>query len=219
MVIFNDLRITEDRKYLNVDCQIEDVDGYDSFYIKKVDLIYYKNVVDFGNIGINDSYHAYTMYEKQESDEPENHLELTVTMNDIMYGPNKQPNFGTSTFENGLFYVAVTCDGGSAQDLYILSQRSCGSDSLFEIGVVLDWYAVYQNGMAYASKLAFSCGNSCEDPSGYEQFILHWYGLQLAIATCDWIQVAKLWEKFLRMFSRGVGGGAVVGSSGCGCRG
>lgn len=217
MVIFNDLRITEDRKYLTVDCQIEDVDGYDSFYIKKVELIYYKNVVDFGCIGINDDYYAFKMYEKGESEEPSRNFTRTISMYDIMYGPDAQPNFGTSTFENGLFYVAVTCDGGSAQDLYILNQRGCGADNTFEIGVVLDWYAVYQNGISYAAKLAYSCGNSCEDPSGYEQFILYWYGLQLAIATCDWIQVAKLWDKFLRMFSRGVGSGS--GAGGCGCRG
>ena len=219
MVIFNDLRITEDRKYLIVDCQIEDADGFDGLYIDKIDLMYYTKVKDFSMIGINVDDYAYRMYEKDEDDETEKHrnIRVQVSMYDIKSGPNKQPNFGTNTFENGLFYVAVTCAGTPTNPL-ILEGYGCGADRLTDIGVVLDWYSVYENGMAFASKLAFSCGNTCDDPSGYEQFILHWYGLQLAIATCDWIQVSRLWPKFLRMFARETGNASVSGG-GCGCRG
>lgn len=215
MVIFNDLRISEDRKYLIVDCQIEDVDGYDGLYIDRVDVMHYSKVTDFSCIGYDADTYAYTMYQKDEDDDEDTvrSVRLSVSIDKIL---EDQPNFGVSTFENGLFYVAVTC-GGTPTNSLTLEGYGCGADKMMDVGVILDWYAVYQNGMAYASKLAFSCGNSCDDPSGYEQFILHWYGLQLAIATCDWIQVAKFWPKFLRMFANGVGKGTISG--GCGCRG
>lgn len=217
MVIFNDLRISEDRKYLIVDCQIEDVDGYDGLYIDKVDVMHYSKITDFSCIGYDADAYAINLYTKDEDDDEDTvrSVRLTLSVDDI---PSKTDSFdfGTTTFENGLFYVAVTC-GGTPENAGTLVRYGCGADKMMDIGVILDWYAVYQNGMAYASKLAFSCGNSCDDPSGYEQFILHWYGLQLAIATCDWIQVAKFWPKFLRMFANGVGKGTISG--GCGCRG
>ena len=218
MVIFNDLRITEDKKRLIVDCQIEDVDGYDSFYIDSVVVVYYANYSD-QCVGTPTEDTSIILYQKDE-DDPDDVIRAgrwALTLRDLTdeSSPKFNPNFGTHKFDGELFFVYVRVAGGSGQDLYILNHRGCGADRMYDVGVVLDWHKVYEQGIAFAAKLGTSCANPCEDPSGFEQFILHWYGLQLAIATCDWYQVTKLWPKFIRAFSRGVGNPSL--GSGCGC--
>lgn len=205
MVIFNDLRITEDKDCLIVDCYIEDIDGYEGMYIDSVKIEYYKNFTDEGCV----SDHALTLYEDDGAEKTSVRCLLNKSTIEA-----QAETFGTDTFDGGLFLVTVECDG-TPSNASVLAQYTCGSDSTVDIGVVVDWQSVYRQGMGYAAKLAYGCDNPCEVPSGFEQFILYWYALQLAISTCDWLQVKKLWDKFLRAFHGG--GQAVSVSSGCGC--
>lgn len=204
MVIFNDLRITEDKDCLIVDCYIEDVDGYEGMYIDSVDIDYYKNVTSDGT----PSEHSINLY--SYDGEQERAVHCVLKQSDIV-----GTDFGTETFDSGLFFVVVKCDG-TPTNAGILAQYSCGADETTDIGVVIDWKKVYELGMGFASRLAFGCDNKCDIPAGFEQFILLWYALQLAISTCDWAQVRRLWPKFLRALADNGEPGTVL-ASGCGC--
>lgn len=205
MVIFNDLRITEDKECLIVDCYIEDIDGYDGMYIDSIDIDYYKNVTE----DCQPSEHAINLY-THEDGETFRALRKTLKRSDIV-----GKDFGTETFDGGLFFVVVRCDGNPT-NLEVLAQYSCTMDNTVDIGVIIDWQRIYEQGMGYAAKLAYGCDNPCDSPVGFEQFIIYWYALQLAISTCDWPQVRKLWPKFLRAF--GGGNASSTSSSGCGCK-
>ena len=207
MVIFNDLRITEEKDCIVVDCQIEDVDGYDGMYIDSVDVEYYKNATD----DMSPSDKAINIYTAPEGDTGRRWVRCTLNASQLDI-----KTFGTDTFDNGLFFVIVRCDG-TPENPDVLESYSCGADNTVDIGAVLDWQSIYTLGMKHAAKLAYGCTDICDVPSGFESFILYWYALQLAISTCDWLAVKKLWDKFMRSLS-GITPGATL-NSGCGCRG
>ena len=205
MVIFNDLRITEEKDCLIVDCYIEDIDGYDGMYIDSIYVEYYKNVTDDGV----PSDKAIAIYQKGENDVGQTGMRVSLKSSQL----NKK-TFGTDTFDEGLFFVTVTCDG-TPKNPAILESYSCGADNTVDVGVAIDWHSVYTLGMGHAAKLAYGCTDPCDVPAGFESFVLYWYALQLAISTCDWPLVRKLWDKFMRSI-KGVGHGMTL-SSGCGC--
>lgn len=204
MIIFNDLRISEDKDCLIVDCEIEDVDGYDGMYIESISLEWYKNILDSGM----PSSKAYQMYE-DDGTKAITHVRVSVKKEDL-----DASIFGTDTFDNGLFFVYVHCDG-TPTNPDTLDGYGCGADKTWDTGIVLDWKMIYEWGLGYAARLARNCGNVCDEPTGFKQFILYWYGLQLAISTCDYSKVRDLWDNILRMHRTN---NFAPLSGGCGCK-
>jgi len=205
MVIFNELRITEDKTCLIIDCSVRDLEGYAGMYIDSIDIDYYKNVETYGI----PSTKAMRLYEKGDDETGKSGVRVELKAVDL-----DKDLIGTDTLDAGLFFVTVTCDG-TPENPEILESYSCGADSTVDIGVVLDWQAVYRLGIGYAARLADGCEPSCDVPSGFEGFVLLWHALRLAINVCDWPTVSRLWDRFLRSFN-GMGpvGGVVAG---CGC--
>lgn len=209
MVIFNELRITEDATCLVVDCEIENVDVYANMYIQSIKLEYYKN---FSVVSMP-SEKAYVLYEKGENETAKRGKRITMK-------DTKLPEtlFDIDTFEDGLFYVVVTCGG---DPLPQVAYMPCTYDDNVKVGVVLDWASVYKRGMRYVASIYGVCGNPnfCEDPNGFEDFIILWNSLKLAIETCNWPLVSELWDKFLNApYSLTPAITTITGrSSGCGC--
>lgn len=204
MVIFNELRITEDKTCLIVDCSVRSLEGYNGMYINSIDIDYYKNVEQYGV----PSGKAMRIYEKGEFDAGERAVRVTLKSTEL-----DKDTFGTDTFDAGLFFVTVTCDG-TPENPEILESYSCGMDNTVDVGVVLDWEAVYRLGIGYAARLADGCEPDCDVPSGFENMVLFWHALRLAIAVCDWVSVSRLWDRFMRSF-RGMGMSTLP--AGCGC--
>lgn len=206
MVIFNDLRISEDKNCLTVDCEIEGVDGYAGFYIDHINVYYYKFVGD----EVSKSENGYQLYDKGEGD-PKTHIRKSMDRSDIPQA------WGINNFNLGMFIVEVVCDFDSLPNIDVLEKYGCGIDNPVDIGIIVDWKAVYEKGISYAMRLAGNCAKPCEGNTDFKQFILLWYALQLAISVCEYRQAGKLWDKFIRMFP--VEGSSFSSlSSGCGCR-
>ena len=204
MVLFNDLRISDDGSCLVIDCRVEDIGGYEGMYIDTIHVDYYKNVTDFGI----PSDKAIKVYEKPANSNGEVAVRVTVLKSGL------PDTFGTKEFLGGLFFVTVACDG-TPRNASVLASSPCGFDNTVDVGVILDWSVIYRNGMAYASKLAYGCGDPCDIPGGFESFILYWNALRLAIETCDWPLVVRLWDKVIGA----AGGSSARLPAGCGCRG
>ena len=205
MVIFNELRISEDRKCLIVDCEVENVDVYENMYIKSIYLDYYMNA----SAASMPSDKAYLLYENTNDDK-------TVRAKRIKMSSSMLPltDFGTTTLEDGLFYVIVTCDGDLPASV---SSMPCGYDETTNIGAIVDWKSFYTRGMQFVSALYNGCsgGKFCESPVGFEDFIVVWNAMKLAISTCNWDLVTTLWHRFLRTPAV-AGSGYVTGGCGCG---
>ena len=209
MVIFNDLRISEDKDKLIIDCEVEGVDGYENIYIDGVYVAYYKKVSAFDDFPTGD--YLATVYEKGDKD-AQTHVRVCLDSENIT-----KKTFGTDTFNGGMFFVYVKCNYEGTLNWDVMQNYGCGADRFWDIGIILDWKSVYEQGMGYAAKLALGCGSVCNEPTGFKQFILHWYALQLAISTCDYRQASKLWDRFIRMFDASSAAFSPL-SSGCGCK-
>ena len=207
MVIFNDLRVAEDKSCLVVECEIEDISGYDGLYIDTVHIEYYKNVTSDGV----PSDKAICVFSDDEEQAHARTVRCELKLSDISVD-----TFGTDKFDGGLFFVTVKCDGTPTNPAELASY-GCGADRMVDTGVIVDWETVYRNGMSYVNSLADDCVDKCNPPLGFGNFILYWYALRLAINTCDWPLVRDLWDRF----SGSLGGIRSKGSSmsGCGCRG
>ena len=207
MVIFNELRIKEDGTCLIVDCEIENVDVYANMYIQSIYIDYYKNT---SAVSLPSS-KAFLWWENTGSDATIRSRRVSISKAAL-----SRADFGISTFDDGLFYVIVNCGGNPTSNIIYYP---CGSDNPQRIGVVLDWRSFYQRGMSYVNSIVGSCGsrNFCDSPDGFEDFIILWNALKLAISTCDWMLVKDLWEKFLKSPYTAAGSVTPVRPSGCGC--
>lgn len=203
MVIFNELRITDDKKALIVDCMVEGLDIYNNMYIESIYLDYYKSCSTIGVPSDN----AICLFDNTENPD------TTVKAKRIRKLVDTLPDtFGTDKFDGGLFYVIVKCNGKLPAEAALFS---CGTDDVVDVGIVLDWYSLYKKGMAYISYLASGCNDPCADTASYQQFIFIWHALNSAIAAKDYHQICKVWEKFIRASIPTTSLNTIT--TGCGC--
>ena len=204
MVIFNELRITDDKTALIVDCMVEGLDIYENMYIESIYLDYYKNC---GTIGVP-SENAICLFDnKGES------ADQTVKAKRIRKLASELPeSFGTTKYDDGLFYVIVTCNGNLPAEAALFA---CRTDDVVDVGIVLDWYNLYKKGMSYVSYLASGCNDPCADTSSFQQFVFIWHALNAAIASKDYHQLCKIWEKFIRASIPITSTNTIT--TGCGC--
>ena len=205
MVIFNELRISDDKQCLTIDCAIEGLDIYSDMHIKTIDLEYYKNVETMG-VPSSKALNVYTYSPARGVSDPQTAIKINVNAAQL----STIEDFGTEDFDKGLFYVIVECDGTLPAAAALLS---CGMDSTVDIGVALDWKRVYEIGMRFISSLTSKCLNECSDKSSNMNFILLWNALRFALISCDYVQVAYLWDIFLRIYNNN----STQFSAACGC--
>ena len=206
MITFNELRISDDRSCLIIDCEVEKVDVFKDMYIEAVYLEYYKNANPAGAPGEK----AVVVWENPNGDTSRRSLRCYYRLN-----PSDASTMGVTTLENGLFYVIVKCEGEPG---YQITNMPCGSDDPYRWGAILDWKAFYTRGMGYVNSLFNGC-TPCPDLTGFEHFAVLWNALKMAISACDWNLVRELWDKFL-LAPDDVSfiSSPVTRSSGCGCR-
>jgi len=203
MVRFNELRITEDRSCLIVDCEIEQIGLYSDVYIKTIYLDYYEYVDGSGFPTTK----SFVLYDNEDDDTRVKGQRIAMVDTAL-----SRTEFGINSFKDGLFYVTVECAGTLPASV---SSLPCGADSMLDTQVVIDWKGFYERGMQYISSMVSGCADKCSMPVGFEEFILLWNALETAIAVCDWPLVAKLWKRILRY---SFAGGSTAGiSGGCGC--
>lgn len=201
MVIFNDLRIDEAKEKLYVECFVEDLPAYDNMYIKSIYVYHYSNAstVDGAPIRMN---RAIQIYNNSNDDT----TVRTVSARLLQSQLQSISNFGTTSLAGELFFVMVTCDG----ELGDTSEYASDAAETVDIGITMDWGRLYEYGMKYIT--GFN-GNPCNFPQGYENFIMLWFGLKLALEIKDYVQIINLWNKFQRLSMYGTN----VSSTGCNC--
>lgn len=205
MVIFNELRISDDKEKLIVDCYVENLSFYSDMYISSIDLYYYKNADSTGNPVDCDK--VLSVYENKNDDKTVRAVRKCIDIADADVLGLQQPNF-----DGGLFFVRVECDGDLAPEAYSLP---CGMDDVVDIGIIVDWEKLYHGGMQYISRLTDGCADPCEGVPGLENFIILWHSFRIALSVPDYVLIGKLWSRILRLL--GGGAGFSVATPGCGC--
>ena len=205
MITFNELRIGENGSCLVVDVEISGLEIYKNMYIKSVSLDYYGNVVRDKSHSLP-SAKAYKLYDNSFDDTTVRRKRISMPQAALV-----MTDFGIEEFDKGLFFVTVVCDGDLPAGV---ANFACGFDDTVKIGVVVDWKSFYSVGMQYVARLANRCADPCLKDPGFEDFILQWNALKLAIDTCNWPMVAELWDKVMRLHRENAP--VVVGGCGCG---
>lgn len=204
MVVFNDLRLADDKNSLLVDCFVEDLNIYENVYITEIAVDYYKNVETSGVA----SDKAIVIFNNDTPDTSIKAVHACLTKETLA---EHSETFGTDTFDGGLFYVFVTCsDTVSAA----AASLPCGYDDVVDIGVVPDWKMLYEIGMNYTMRMAGKCFDECADQADFIQFLLIWNSLKMAIDTCEFALIEKVWDRILRLYRHT----PMTFSAGCGCK-
>lgn len=207
MVIFNELKFSDDVKDLSINVSIETA-SQSNYYIHAIYLEYYKN----RNVSKAPSGKALVVYENPAIDpqthEPTGDPDTTVkswegTVNESAL--NMETN-GVTQFKDGLFYVIVVCQN--------VDYTHHEDDLVADVDAVLDWNAVYARGMAIVNNALVGCNSGkCAISDNLEQAILCWHSIELSMAANDADALDRLWSRFVQ-FSPMTG---TVGSSTCNC--
>ena len=185
MVKFEDLRITDENK-LVIYAHIDERDYFDNVYIDEVII---DSADTFTKTGPSDK----PIYRKTYS-RPVKIVDTTITPAEIA---------GTGAdFSFGPFFVYIHTVGAPAPN------TPCGMDNELTIGVAINLFPIYKEGMRYLKEVY----NSCEVPSAFADFILRYKALIMAIRFKDYCQVVKLWKLLFAKRKLHIKGG-------CGCHG
>lgn len=193
MIQFSELRISANKRKLYVGCEVENFDIYQDVYVDSIYVEYYKNRLVNGESSEN----AICIYQDDGNHNRSVYATLDVTQ--------LTEEFGTDTFDGGLFYVYVSCDMTSSHSI---ASADCGWDNLTTVGIILDWERIYRLGTRFIREVSDKCGK-CITSDGFIDFILRWEALRLAVETCDYDNIDNIWDGLL--------GNLPAAKMGCGC--
>lgn len=174
MVTFKELRISDDKSKILVDIEVSDLENNPEVYISGIYLEYYKNY----NETTAYSKKALIVYEYNDGDPTKTSYSEPILQSQLSYDDN-----GVNTFDGGLFYLIV--------------RTTDGDESYVDIGAVLDWQKVYAIGMMLIANFNMECNDRCSIPTYFEQFVLVYHALSIALETCDLTQIGMLWRRFI----------------------
>ena len=190
MVIFNELRFVDNKTEILVDCFIEGLSIYKNMYIESIAVEYYRNASSSGDA----SDKAIYIYEDTDIENPKKNVTVKAGLSIERNKTEIKEKFGIDSFSNGLFYVIVQCAGDLEADT---SSYPCGYDITKDTGVVLDWETIYSIGMQYIAIYSNEKDNVCQNFPGFDNFIIAWNSLNMAISSCDYALIRKIYEKLL----------------------
>lgn len=186
MITFNELRISDDKQTMYVECAIEAASIYANCYIENIYIDYYKNVSTYGV----PSEKAINVYSDEGGEKSESVVRKCVTPSD--FGED-----WPESFDKGIFYVIVDCSGTIDSSV---STLSCGYDVMRDTGIVIDWKKLYDAGMQFVSKYVNGNGNDCAPKDGFDNFIILWNSLKLSIDAMDYPMMEKTWDRIMRLY-------------------
>jgi hypothetical protein len=192
MVIFDQLRISDNGKVLYLDAHVNKASYFDNIYIERIVIQTQDQVSEADPLSPGDS----------------NVYDVTVTPTKVVhYALNASADFKTSlgTLSNKLLFVYIICNG--CPD----ACTPCRLDERTTLGVTFDEALLYQQVMGYTKELT----NSCKMPQDFVDFILNWNAFKASVETEHYIPAIKFWEM---LFGKG-NAFAYKTTKPCGCHG
>lgn len=209
MVIFSQLRLSDDGKRLYINCHINKADYFKKDYIKSVTVMSSDEVLET-NPNNPSSHYLYKQTYKDEDKVREVNFVLTAANFSKTWLKSKgeeeavKNNFKESDMSRTLFFVYVECAG------LIEECTPCGLSGNYTLGVTFDEKLLYQRVMGYTKALA----DDCNIPTGFIDFILLWNAFKASIETEHYVPAIKYWKM---LFGEGNIGNIIY--KGCGCHG
>ena len=192
MIIFDQLRISDDGKRLYINLHVNRADYFDNIFLDSI-IIMTADKVSETNPDIPAEDYIY----KKEFEGEQKEADLVLTSNDFSEAYSK------ADLTSDLFFIYVKIKGVPAPC------TPCRLDEEITLGVTFDETMLYQKVMQFTGEL----NQDCEIPQNFLDLILLWYGFKAAIETEHYTVAIDFWK---RLFG---GKNTMVASKGCGCHG
>lgn len=199
MVIFDQLRISDDASKMYINLHVNDADYFDDVYLSNLTIMTSDNISQTDptspKTDDNGDYTDYIYTLDFDSETKEASLVLTAS--------DFNENYTDSTMGTNLFFVYVTCTGSPTEC------TPCSLDDATVVGVTFDTKLMYQKVMEHTKSLA----KECTIPHEFIDFILLWNAFKAAIETDHFLPAVEFYNKLFDIV------GTVSSTSRCGCYG
>lgn len=204
MVIFDQLRISDDGKRMYINAHVNKADYFNDIYIDSI-VIQTADKVSETDPGLPTSDYVYT--KKVEGNAKELNLVLEASdFSKSWESDSKDIVFNRGDMSNTLFFVYIKCKGTPD------SCTPCRLDEETTLGVVFDENVLHQKVMDYTKELVADCSV----PTAFIDFILQWNAFKAAIETEHYIPAIKF---FNMMFDEVGKSSQSITIKACGCNG
>lgn len=182
MIIFDQLRISDDGKRMYINAHVNKADYFKDIYIDSI-VIQTADKVSETDPGLPTSDYVYI----KKAEENAKELNLVLEASDLSRSWESDPNaiaFGRGDMSKTLFFVYIKCKGTPG------SCTPCRLDEETTLGVVFDENVLHQKVMDYTKELVADCSV----PSAFIDFILLWNAFKSAIETEHYIPAIKFYN-------------------------
>lgn len=182
MIIFDQLRISDDGKRMYINAHVNKASYFNDIYIDSI-VIQTADKVSETDPGLPTSDYVYI----QKVEENTKELNLVLEASDLSKSWESDPNaiaFNRRDMSKTLFFVYIKCKGTPG------SCTPCKLDEETTLGVVFDENVLHQKVMDYTKKLVADCNV----PSEFINFILLWNAFKSAIETEHYIPAIKFFN-------------------------
>ncbi len=182
MIIFDQLRISDDGKRMYINAHVNRADYFKDIYIDSI-VIQTSDKVSETNPGLPTSDYIYI----KKADANAKELNLVLEAADLSKSwetDAKAIAFNRGEMSNTLFFVYIKCKGTPD------ACTPCTLDEETTLGVVFDENTLHQKVMDYTKDLL----NDCSVPSAFVNFILLWNAFKSAIETEHYVPAIKFFN-------------------------
>lgn len=206
MIIFDQLRISDDGRKMYINAHVNKADYFDNAYIDSITIMTSDKVLETAP-GTPTSDYIYT--KKIEGNEKE--INLVLTANDFTRTWERDPKampFKQGDMSRTLFFVYIKCKWEGTPGECI----PCTLDEETTLGVTFDENMLYQRVMDYTKDLL----DECKVPIAFMDFILLWNAFKASIETEHYIPAIKFFNMLFGIVDASGHKGIIKG---CGCNG
>lgn len=182
MIIFDQLRISDDGKRMYINAHVNKADYFNDIYIDSI-VIQTADKVSETDPGLPTSDYVYI----KKAEENAKELNLVLEASDLSRSWETDPKaiaFNRGDMSKTLFFVYIKCKGTPG------SCTPCRLDEETTLGVVFDENVLHQKVMDYTKELVADCSV----PSAFIDFILLWNAFKSAIETEHYIPAIKFFN-------------------------
>lgn len=202
MVIFDQLRISDDGKRMYINAHVNKASYFNNIYIDTITIMSSDRVSETSP-GIPTSDYIYT----HKVDGNEKELNLVLTASDFKKVWETDPKamaLSQVDMSGTLFFVYIKCKGVPG------ACTPCTLDEETTLGVTFDENLLYQRAMDFTKELV----DECKEPTAFVDFILLWNAFKYAIETEHYVAAIKFYNMLFGGHIRQIGHIKT-----CGCHG
>lgn len=202
MVIFDQLRFSDDGKRIYIDIHVSSADYFNDVYLDEMAIKVSDKVLEATTPELyskdSDGNIEDAVYVQSFGDDAKK-ASLVLSYSDLQ-------GVKSTEMSKTLFFVYVKCKGTPAYN------TPCTLDEMTTVSVTFDEKCLWQKVMGYTKSLA----DSCTVPLGFVDFILLWNAFKASIETGHYVPAINYWKMLFGDVNDGIG---AYTTSNCGCHG